>query len=87
MQMRHRANQDFWEAYDGPDAKVRRLADRNFKLLKRDPKHPSLHFKKVADYWSARVGRDHRAFAVATADGFVWFWIGSHSQYDLLIQS
>src|ERR1022692_4799110 len=26
-------------------------------LLRRDPRHPSLHFKKVGKFWSARTAR------------------------------
>ena len=40
---------------------IRRLARKNFKLWRQDPRHPSLHFKRVGDFWSARVGRDYRA--------------------------
>ena len=43
-------------------------------------------FKKVGRYWSARVGSSHRALAVETEDGLVWFWIGDHGQYDRMIR-
>ena len=61
---------------------VRKLADANFELLKRDPRHPSLQFKKVGRYWSVRVGLRYRALAVETDGGYVWLWIGSHADYD-----
>ena len=32
------------------------LADKNFALLKANPNHPSLHFKKVGRYRSAAIG-------------------------------
>lgn len=84
--MRHHTNEKFWATYDLlPDA-VRRLAERNFKLLRDDPHHPSLHFKQVGRYWSVRVGLDHRALAARKGDDFVWFWIGPHSEYDRLIR-
>jgi hypothetical protein len=54
-------------------------------LLKQNPYHPSLHFKKVGSYWSARIGGHHRALAVQASDGFIWFWIGTHAEYDKLI--
>jgi hypothetical protein len=53
--------------------------------LKQDPRHPSLHFKKVGRFWSARVGAHYRALAVEASDGLVWFWIGNHADYDLRI--
>jgi hypothetical protein len=53
--------------------------------MKRDPRHPSLHLKKVGPYWSVRIGRRYRALAAEVDDGLLWFWIGSHSDYDKLI--
>jgi hypothetical protein len=64
---------------------VRTLAKKNFELWVRDPRHPSLQFKKVGKYWSARVGLDHRALALSAGDTVKWFWIGSHAEYDRLI--
>jgi hypothetical protein len=56
-----------------------------FELLKRDPSHPSLQFKKVGRFWSARVGLRYRALAAETQGAYVWFWIGSHAEYDHLV--
>ena len=61
--MTHRTVPDFWQRYDTLPADVRRLADENFKLLKVDSKHPSLHFKKIKKYWTVRVGIHYRAVA------------------------
>jgi hypothetical protein len=83
--MRHFKDPRFQPLYDALPARVRDLADKNFALLKQDPKHPSLHFKRVRDdLWSVRVGRAYRAMAIEGKDGFQWFWIGSHSDYDRL---
>jgi hypothetical protein len=65
---------------------VQRLADAYYALLRADPRHPSLHFKRVGRLWSVRVGIGYRALAVDSEDGTVWFWIGSHSEYDRIIQ-
>jgi len=64
---------------------VRDLADQAYARLKEDPRHPSLQFKKVGRFWPARVGAHYRALAVEAADGLVWFWIGSHADYDRLL--
>lgn len=85
--MIHFANPSFWKAYKVLPVSVRRIADRNFDLLKLNAKHPSLHFKKTARFWSVRVGIHYRALAVPTGDDLVWFWIGSHAEYDNLIKS
>ena len=84
--MKHFANSSFWEAYDNLPKSVQTIADKNYELLKTNPKHPSLHFKKVGVYWSVRVGLRYRALAVESDNDMVWFWIGSHAAYDKLIQ-
>jgi hypothetical protein len=53
--------------------------------LKHDPQHPSLHFKKVGRFWSVRVGIHYRAIAIEDGTDFVWFWIGRHDKYELII--
>lgn len=53
--MKHFASRAFWEAYDKLPEQVRALADKNFALLKDNPRHPSLQLKKVGRFWSARV--------------------------------
>jgi hypothetical protein len=83
--VKHSASPRFWDAYQSLPSSIQELADANFALLKRDPRHPSLQFKKVGPYWSARVGLRYRALAVEVDDGYVWFWIGSHADYDRLI--
>jgi hypothetical protein len=50
-----------------------------------NPRHPSLQFKKVGRFWTARVGQDHRAIAIEAEDGFTWIWIGTHPDYDKLL--
>jgi hypothetical protein len=66
-------------------ANVQQLARENYDLLKVNPYHPSLHFKRVGRFWSVRVGRSYRALAVDAAGGIVWFWIGTHAEYDRLV--
>jgi hypothetical protein len=74
-----------WQFYTQLPENVQRLADENFDLLEADPRHPSLHFKKVGRMWSVRVGIHYRAIAVEDGSEIVWFWIGHHSEYDLII--
>jgi hypothetical protein len=84
--MRHFASPAFWQAYATLPENVRALADKNYTLLKENPQHPSLHFKKVGRFWSVRIGLRYRALAVEANDGLLWFWIGSHADYDALIK-
>jgi hypothetical protein len=84
--MRHLASPAFWQAYTRLPDSVRELADKNYALLKQNPQHPSLHFKKTGRFWSVRVGLRYRALAVEADDALVWFWIGSHADYDALLR-
>lgn len=81
----HHATPDFWVCYRALPAEVRDLADKSFALLKADPRHPSLRLKKAGRYWSARVGLSHRALAVEMPGGLLWFFIGTHAEYDRLL--
>ena len=84
--MIHFASPSFWSAYESLPTSAQRIADRNYEILKENPKHPSLHFKKIGHYWSVRVGIHYRALAVEVEDDLLWFWIGSHTEYDRLIK-
>jgi hypothetical protein len=65
---------------------VQRVADRNFEILKDSPRHPSLQFKRIGRLWSVRVGIGYRALGTAVDNDAVWFWIGSHADYDRLLR-
>jgi hypothetical protein len=75
----------FWAARAKLPGHIQELADKNFELLKSNPHHPSLQLKRVGRYWSARVGQDHRALAVEHKAGLLWFWIGTHAEYDKFV--
>lgn len=83
--MKHLATSRFWRCYHALPAEVRTLADQSFARLKADASHPSLHFKKVGTFWSARVGLHYRAVATEVGEHRAWFWIGSHAEYDQLL--
>ena len=76
---------EFWQAYGKLPENVRVLADKNYALLKENPRHPSLQLKKVGRFWSIRVGNRYRALAVEENQNLIWFWIGSHGDYDALV--
>jgi hypothetical protein len=78
----HYAAPSFWRAYRELPKPIQALADKQFQLLKSNPQHPSLHFKRVGRFHSARVGAHYRALGVDAPDGILWFWIGSHAEYD-----
>ena len=83
----HRTTARFWRFFYQLPEQIQRTARQNFNLLKTDPRHRSLHFKKVGKYWSALVGQDYRALAIKDGNDFTWVWIGKHDEYDRLIGS
>jgi len=75
--MRYFASPSFWELYDKLPSAIQDVADKNFELLKADPKHPSLHLKKVGGYWSVRAGRKYRAVGVDIDEASCGFGLAS----------
>ena len=86
--MNSRTTRQFRELLAALPANVRRQAREAYRLFRQDPSHPGLRFKKVHDdppIYSARVGIAYRAAGVLDGDTVVWFWIGSHADYDKLL--
>ena len=61
---------------------IRKQPKKQFRLWVANPQHPSVHFKPVGQYWSARVNRETRALAIRRDDDIVWFYIGPHDGYE-----
>lgn len=83
--MRHLASPRFWALYQALPADVRDLADKKYVLLTADPHHPSLHFKRLGELWSVRVGDHYRALGTDIKEGIYWVWIGTHAEYDRIV--
>jgi hypothetical protein len=82
----HFTTRRFWKCYDALPKSAQQTSDQCYELLKADPTHPSLHFKKIGKkYWSVRAGLDYRALGVEVESGISWFWIGTHAEYDKLL--
>ena len=80
---------DFISCFRELPARVRRTAHKNYKLWKENPSHPSVQFKLVGKrtpVYSVRVGIGWRALGLKVDDAIVWFWIGSHAEYELLLR-
>jgi hypothetical protein len=72
-----------------PDA-VKAQARKAYRLWRASPVHPSLHFKRVharEPIYAARVSLGWRVLGLLEGDTMSWFWIGSHADYDRLLQS
>ena len=75
----------FWQLLNALPIEIQELALKNYALWQKDSTHPSLHFKPVGKYWSVRVSLGYRALARKEGDTYIWFWIGSHDEYERLI--
>jgi hypothetical protein len=68
---------------------VQDRARQAYQLFRDNPQHPSLRFKQVhttRPIYSARVGLGYRALAVRDDAVYIWFWIGTHAEYDRLLK-
>lgn len=68
--------------------RTQRQAKEAYELFLQDPFHRSLEFKRIRQtrpIYSVRVGIGNRALGVRNEDQIVWYWIGSHEEYDKLI--
>jgi len=84
------ATRRFWELLHALPAPVQELAVKNYRLWRRNPQHPSLHFRRLqgsVDRFSVRVGDHYRALGRQTSEHIIWVWIGTHSEYDRIVSS
>jgi mRNA-degrading endonuclease RelE of RelBE toxin-antitoxin system len=87
--MRSHATRSFWRALERLPAHVRRQAREAYRRFEQDPYHRSLHFKLVGGgqpIYSARIGLHYRALGIMEGEEIVWFWIGSHTEYDQILR-
>ncbi len=86
--MKSRTTQQFRQALTQLPTQAREAARIAYQQFQQNPAHPSLRFKKVhpkLPIYSARINRDYRAVGQLAGDTLVWFWIGSHAEYDRLL--
>ncbi|MGI8552146.1 MAG: hypothetical protein ACR2PL_15390 [Dehalococcoidia bacterium] len=86
--MRSHTTSRFREAFralPGPD---QRQAQAAYRLFANNPRHPSLRFKLIHStrpIYSARISAEYRALGVRDGEEMIWFWIGTHANYEQLI--
>ena len=79
---------EFRKAYRKLPRDIREQARKAYRQFKADPYHPSLRFKSVhpsKPFYSARIGRGYRTLGIRDDEAIVWFWVGSHADYDKLL--
>ncbi|MBX3036465.1 MAG: hypothetical protein KF758_06095 [Anaerolineales bacterium] len=79
----------FRKAFAELPVDVRKQARQAYRLFINNPNHPSLRFKSIHStrpIYSVRIGRSYRAVGILEENDIIWYWIGSHADYDKLIQ-
>ena len=87
--MKSHTTRRFRRAFDELPDEVKAQAREAYRLFSTNPQHPSLRFKRVhptEPIYSVRITRSHRAVGVLAGDVVIWFWIGSHDDYERMIQ-
>ena len=85
---------EFWKQFRSLPEAVQEAARQGYKLFCENPTHPSLNAhmlnpsgrgKHVPGTISVRVGKKYRALYYVKDGQNVWYWIGSHSEYNHFI--
>lgn len=86
--MKSRTTTEFRKLFADLPKPVQEKTRKAYRQFKKDPNYPSLRFKKVhpnLPIYSARISRDYRAVGQIDEDTVIWFWVGSHAEYNLLL--
>jgi mRNA-degrading endonuclease RelE of RelBE toxin-antitoxin system len=68
--------------------RIQQQARSAYRTFMTDPRHPGLEFKKLPphpDVWSVRISDNYRAIGQREGESIVWFFIGTHAEYDALL--
>jgi hypothetical protein len=83
-----RATKRFWACFARLPPDIQERARAGFERWSNNPAHPGLQFKRVHDrrpIYSVRIARGWRAVGVLRDDTMIWFWVGSHADYERLL--
>jgi mRNA-degrading endonuclease RelE of RelBE toxin-antitoxin system len=87
--MKSRITRSFLQQFARLPDNVQQQARQSHRLFVNDHQHPSLHFKRICanpPTYSARVGSGYRVVGGLDGDTVVWYWIGTHAEYDQLLK-
>jgi hypothetical protein len=79
---------EFWKRYDRLPRNVQKQAKISYNRFKKDPYYPSPHFECIdrqESTWSTRIGLRYRAVGLLIGDTIIWYFIGSHEEYNHLL--
>ena len=88
--MTSKTTERFWKSYDLLPVEIKKKAKKAFQLFQKEPTYPGLHFKRIHSskpVYSIRITKNYRALGAFQNEEIIWFWIGSHSDYDKIIKT
>lgn len=85
--MKSRASSKFWASYQQLPPEVQQRARKQYRLWTENPNHRSLRFKKIKGFWSTWIDVRYRALGIMDGDTVVWFWIGTHDEYEQILKT
>lgn len=86
--MKSRTTIEFRKLFADLPKTIQPQTRKAYRQFKQEPNYPSSRFKKVhptLPIYSARINRDYRAVGQLERDTAIWFWVGFHAEYDLLL--
>jgi hypothetical protein len=87
--MHSEGTREFWRLYRHLPEHVRTQARAAYRFFAMDTAHPGLRFKCVdaeEQTYSARIGLQYRVLGTLEDGKIIWFWIGTHGEYDQLLR-
>lgn len=88
--MKSRITEEFRRAFARLPKNVQRQARKAYRRFQDSPDYPALHFKKIhilREIYSIRITQNYHALGALQDDEIIWFWIGSHAEYDKLLKN
>ena len=86
--VRSKRTREFRERFAALPPSVQKRAKEAYQLFKQNPYLPGLHFKPIdpedPTIYSARIGLHYRVVGTLQEDTIIWFWVGTHAEYDKL---
>jgi mRNA-degrading endonuclease RelE of RelBE toxin-antitoxin system len=80
----------FKKAFDKLPINIQTRAKNSYLIWKENPQHPSLHYKQIHNsepIYSVRIGLAYRALGRIENETMIWFWIGSHEEFNSMINN
>ena len=79
----------FWKCYKELPDQIKKAAKKAYREFEKNPYHPGLRFKRIHStrpIFCLRITKDYRAVGVQQNNQVIWFWIGSHDDYNNLLK-